>query len=530
MASARRLRVLVLGLACMAAAAQPAAALDLIVTRTDDPVPNGCQPTDCSLREAVIAANADPAGYDDIRLAAATYQVNATPLAITGGTRIHGVGNTQTLIRGDGVTDLVTFSGPAQLDLQNLAIDAQGKRELAAVNSNRVGVYRVRAPNPRGMIEVRAPDPSAANRGDFFLGESEISAHIRSIDKGRFDLFDSRILRLSVFGTGPFGANATDATLIDTVIDGALAPAAESGVLIGTNRAVSLTRVAVEATSRGLDIGGGLFGSGSFAIDRLRYVGNRWPMEVSFMQGDIGRSEFLANTNDDVADPAPGALTVGTSATVRIDASTFAGNRGSSSAGGAILVEGDEAALSMRNSTLSGNTISVAAAALPGGARGGAIGWNEDARDYSLILRHLTVVAPTVLPVGVSGSAIGGFGSNADGTVRIYNSIVRGSCGFAAGAIDVGIGNIESGGNTCGFTAGINQVNVGSAALGLGVLGNNGGYTMTILPGASSVARDSASAAFCLDVDQRGYARPLGAGCDVGAVEAGDVIFADGFE
>lgn len=27
-------------------------------TRTDDPVPNGCKPKDCSLREAVIAANA----------------------------------------------------------------------------------------------------------------------------------------------------------------------------------------------------------------------------------------------------------------------------------------------------------------------------------------------------------------------------------------------------------------------------------------------------------------------------------------
>ncbi len=509
----------------------PAATLDLIVTRTDDPAPDGCQPTDCSLREAVIAANADPASYEDIRLAAATYQVNGTPLAITGGTRIHGVGNTQTLILGDGVTDLVAFSGPHQLDLVNLAIDAQGKRELVAVNSNRVGLFRLRAPNPLGMIDVREPDPPGATGGAFFLGESEVVARIRSIDKRVFDLFDSRILSLSVFGTGVFGANSTDVTLTDTIIDGALAPEASSGALILTRRTVSLARVTVQ-DAEGLDIGGIPFDfdSGSFVIDRLRYVGNRWPMEIRRMDGDIRRSEFLANINDDVGDPAPGALIVGGSATVRIDASTFAGNRGSSRVGGAILVDGDEAALSVRNSTFSNNSITAAAAALPGGARGGTIGWSQDATDYSLILRHVTLVAPTFLPTGLSGSGIGGLGNNADGTVRVYNSIVRGTCSFAAGSVDVGIGNIESGGNTCGFPSGINQVNVASAALALGALGNNGGHTPTIMPGATSVALDSANAAFCLDVDQRGYARPLGAGCDVGAIEAGDVIFADGHE
>src|SRR4051794_617388 len=35
-----------------------ARATTLIVTRPDDPAPNGCAPDDCSLREAIIAANA----------------------------------------------------------------------------------------------------------------------------------------------------------------------------------------------------------------------------------------------------------------------------------------------------------------------------------------------------------------------------------------------------------------------------------------------------------------------------------------
>ncbi len=45
------------GIALLAAVSSASAATYL-PTRTDDPVPNGCKPKDCSLREAVIAANA----------------------------------------------------------------------------------------------------------------------------------------------------------------------------------------------------------------------------------------------------------------------------------------------------------------------------------------------------------------------------------------------------------------------------------------------------------------------------------------
>lgn len=49
------------------AAAPQAAAATYAVTRTDDPAPNGCSRSDCSLREAVLAANAG-AGGDTISL------------------------------------------------------------------------------------------------------------------------------------------------------------------------------------------------------------------------------------------------------------------------------------------------------------------------------------------------------------------------------------------------------------------------------------------------------------------------------
>jgi CSLREA domain-containing protein len=44
------------------------------VTRTDDPPPDGCLPQDCSLREAIIAANAD-SDPGVVSLQAGTYEL-----------------------------------------------------------------------------------------------------------------------------------------------------------------------------------------------------------------------------------------------------------------------------------------------------------------------------------------------------------------------------------------------------------------------------------------------------------------------
>lgn len=62
----------------------------------------------------------------------------------------------------------------------------------------------------------------------------------------------------------------------------------------------------------------------------------------------------------------------------------------------------------------------------------------------------------------------------------------------------------------------------------------NGGTTETQMPAANSPLVDAgapdASAFPCETTDQRGMPRPLGACCDIGAVESDDRIFADGFE
>jgi hypothetical protein len=65
---------------------------------------------------------------------------------------------------------------------------------------------------------------------------------------------------------------------------------------------------------------------------------------------------------------------------------------------------------------------------------------------------------------------------------------------------------------------------VGVDAL-LGSLADNGGPTLTLLPGATSPAIDDipVGTPFLCDTtsptDQRGITRPQGAGCDIGSVE-----------
>jgi CSLREA domain-containing protein len=70
----RRRRIRGAGLiAAVAATLAPAAAsaADFTVTTFADPPPDACAPADCSLREAIIAANAAP-GPDRILLTAGT--------------------------------------------------------------------------------------------------------------------------------------------------------------------------------------------------------------------------------------------------------------------------------------------------------------------------------------------------------------------------------------------------------------------------------------------------------------------------
>jgi CSLREA domain-containing protein len=109
--------------------ALPLRAADFVVTRYDDPAPDGCQATDCSLREAVIAANAQP-DFDVIHLSAGVYDLTRPGAnenaAATGDldllhpARIVGPGASLTAIDGHGLDRLIETRADSDPEVSEL--------------------------------------------------------------------------------------------------------------------------------------------------------------------------------------------------------------------------------------------------------------------------------------------------------------------------------------------------------------------------------------------------------------------------
>jgi CSLREA domain-containing protein len=129
---------------------------ELVVTKTADTADGACDPDDCSLREAVIAANLNPGGNDVILLPAGTYRLTlgdatgglggakAGDLDVTETVGIVGAGARKTVIDASGlaprdrVFDFAPSSGFGFLELQGITItggDAPGREAGGGVRA-----------------------------------------------------------------------------------------------------------------------------------------------------------------------------------------------------------------------------------------------------------------------------------------------------------------------------------------------------------------------------------------------------------
>jgi hypothetical protein len=168
------------------------------------------------------------------------------------------------------------------------------------------------------------------------------------------------------------------------------------------------------------------------------------------------------------------------------------------------------------NSTLSGNTSSA--------WFGGALFHTDGVAN----LVNSTVTANIAPASGNAALFVGTF-TAANATLNVTNSIVaenrdldgNAGTGCFVAPFGAGVVTLTSGGNnvftdtTCAPGAGDQVV----ASAGVGSLSANGGPTLTHALIGGSPALDAANPASCPATDQRGIARPQGAGCDVGAVE-----------
>jgi hypothetical protein len=156
----RPLAVVLAVTAALLLAAPIASAEVLTVTRTDDPVPNGCLPGDCSLREAVVASNASTLVDDRIVIPASEtpYQLGAEALTLADEVEVVGAGADRTTIRG--VPTIVALANNGVATLVDLRI-TEGR---GAIQNNgefltlrRVSVDHNSRPDAGGAIQTNSP-------------------------------------------------------------------------------------------------------------------------------------------------------------------------------------------------------------------------------------------------------------------------------------------------------------------------------------------------------------------------------------
>jgi hypothetical protein len=159
-----------------------------------------------------------------------------------------------------------------------------------------------------------------------------------------------------------------------------------------------------------------------------------------------------------------------------------------------------------------------------------------DAQVIGDVNSSTTLVFTTI--AGSAGIATPGlFALDPSAAFTLKNSLLAGHSGgnCAASGITSDDYNLSDD-TTCSFD-GVHDINDAPAGLDPAGLAANAGPTPTIALLPDSPAWNAIPEASCTDdqdtpvtSDQRGVARPQGTGCDIGAFELSDRIFADSFE
>ena len=333
--------------------------------------------------------------------------------------------------------------------------------------------------------------------------------------------------------------DAPTLTLTNTAVDGNDAANVGGGIL--TLVGATVTAIGGEVSGNSA-LGGGALAvgdNGKASFDSTDFVGNTATASIGGAIANAGTlSVRRALIDHNTATHTTGVIGLGgafysgtasdnVTTSLTVDSSTISNN---DAWGGAALVTasngtGDTNVTSINNSTITGNT------------NGTNVGSIE--QFHPLTITNSTITGNSETGAGVSGALylVDPANVSVSGTILSGNS--NGSCVSTNGTpVDGGYNLSDPGDTSCGFTAAKHDV---SANPQLGALANNGGDTPTQLPGPTSPVLDripvgtgtgvtnvvtGTAVTLCAatSTDQRGIARPQGAQCDIGSVEAQQTV------
>ncbi|WP_353081654.1 choice-of-anchor Q domain-containing protein, partial [Tessaracoccus lapidicaptus] len=330
-------------------------------------------------------------------------------------------------------------------------------------------------------------------------------------------------------GTVTFAEDLAGATILsgseltlgkDVTIDASAAPGvavsgqdARRALVVNTGVTATVTGLTLR-DGYGFDLAGGVLNNGHLTLDHVVVADNTvttgavefWKGGAGIYNGDGATLVLRDSTvrDNSVTGGAGGGVYGFFNSTVTIERSTISGNS-ANDVGGGIRSLGNTTIV---NSTISGNTST--------GWHGGGVFHTDGAMTISA-----STVTGNTAPGGTAGGLFFGSFGAPNGSASLQGSIVSGNSGdecivFYGGPFAMeSLGANVLGDATCGAAASTDVV-VDDALLG--PLADNGGPTLThaLLPGSPALDAGDASGP---DTDQRGVARPQGAGPDAGSFE-----------
>lgn len=488
-------------LACLAVTAGSAQAATYTVTGTADTSSGTCQPSSCSLRQAVEAAG----DGDTITLPASAtpYHVTNGPLFVLSAVRIVGAGAGSTTISGAGGSTRVMniFNNGSPVTLENLTVTGGQATTSGGAIASAAGAGVVL----RGVTVTGNTVTSTAG-SQFNAGGGGIwsSAPVTLIDSV---VSDNTVTVASSDGDSGGGGilmaqisdNSDDLTLLDSSVTGNSATVtADGGGTTDANGGGGIYQDGGNLTITGSDIADN---TATMPPDQTTNTGT--PTDGGggiFMFGNIMRLEDSTVSGNSTT--APGPLKSG---------------------GGGVLDSGNQS--TYINDTITANTATVPVDPTDNSEEGGGGLLLNDLKEGALIANS------TINANGAPGSSGGGINSQLTDITELTDTIVagnsaqtgEGNCSGEVLSFGYNLTDDPASANSCQLTG---PGDLLSASPLLGALGANGGPVPTEALKPGSPAIGAGDPAGCVDllgsmigVDARGALRPSGAGCDIGAYQ-----------